>query len=101
MASDYITEHGYMVKDACTSLPCTWNKGKKRQKELKALHKVNYPSSKRLAADSLYNWDPRPPPPPPPPQNYVNVIQIYVISLYWTYRKFPLNLGKYQCGKHH
>ena len=56
MASDYITEHGYIVKDACT-----WNKGKKCQKEPKALHKVNYPSSKRIAADSLYNWDPCPP----------------------------------------
>ena len=41
-----------------TSKPCTWNKGKKRDKTPQALHLAEYPSSKRKPPSELYNCDP-------------------------------------------
>ena len=32
MLSDYVAEHGYIIKSACTSNLCQWNKEKKRMK---------------------------------------------------------------------
>ena len=60
MLSDFVTENGGMVHELSTSLPCTWNKGKKRKKNPNPLHMVTYKSSKRKNPSKLYNWDPRP-----------------------------------------
>ena len=43
-----------------TSKPCTWNKGKKREKKPQKLHLAEYASRKRKPLSQLYNWDPRP-----------------------------------------
>lgn len=59
MLSDYVTANGHVVVEASTSKPCSWNKGKKRTKEPKALHKSFYPSKKSKPSE-LYDWDPRP-----------------------------------------
>jgi hypothetical protein len=58
--SDYVTEHGFIVKNVCTSEPCQWNKGKKRTKNPTALHQTIYSTNKRWKPDKMYNWDPRP-----------------------------------------
>ena len=56
---DHIEENGYFVTAPSTSKPCNWNKGKKRDKNPKPLHKACYSSVKR-SQSSLYNFDPRP-----------------------------------------
>ena len=43
-----------------TSQPCSWNKGKKREKKPKKLHNAEYAGSKRKPPSGLYTWDPRP-----------------------------------------
>ena len=58
--SDYVAENGHMVQVPKTSQPCTWNKGSKRKKDPKALHKATYKSQKRKSCDALYNWNPMP-----------------------------------------
>ena len=45
--SDYISTHGNTVQCPSTSKPCEWNKGKKRQKTPKPVHKATYNSAKR------------------------------------------------------
>ena len=50
----------YMIVEPSTSQPCTWNKGKKREKKPKKLHQAEYNSSKRKPPSELYMWDPRP-----------------------------------------
>lgn len=60
MLSKHIDENGYIVEKVSTSLPCSWNKGKKREKKTQKLHNVSYQSNKRQKPDDLYYWDPRP-----------------------------------------
>ena len=60
MLHDYVTKHGHVVKEACTSEPCVWNKGKKREKDPKALHEATYKSKTSSKRKKLYHWDPRP-----------------------------------------
>ena len=60
MLSDYVSDNGHVVVEPSTSQPCEWNKGKKRMKDPKALHKSSYKSSKKSSSSALYNWDPRP-----------------------------------------
>ena len=60
MLSNYILENGHVVEKTSTSLPCSWNKGKKRNKTPRKLHESMYESSKRKHPGDLYHWDPRP-----------------------------------------
>ena len=60
MLSDFVSENGCVVQNISTSLPCKWDKGKKREKTPNSLHQATYKSSKRKV-NELYNWDPRPP----------------------------------------
>ncbi|KAJ7369718.1 hypothetical protein OS493_037000 [Desmophyllum pertusum] len=60
MLSDYVSDNGHVVVKPSTSQPCKWNKGKKRTKDPKALHKSSYKSSKKSSSSAMYNWDPRP-----------------------------------------
>ena len=46
MLSNYILENGHVVEKTSTSLPCSWNKGKKRNKTPRKLHESMYESSK-------------------------------------------------------
>lgn len=55
---DYIQKNGHVLKNACTSLPCVWNKGKKRDKNPQKLHKALYSTLKRNPT-KLYDFDPR------------------------------------------
>ncbi|XP_001631319.2 uncharacterized protein LOC5510867 [Nematostella vectensis] len=58
--NDYSSEHGHMVQVPKTSEPCSWNRGKKRQKNPKPLHEAEYKPSEVPKKTKLYNWDPRP-----------------------------------------
>ena len=60
MLSSYVDENGYIVEKSSTSVTCSWNKGKKREKTLKQLHNIEYKSSKWQKPDDLDYWDPRP-----------------------------------------
>ena len=60
MLSDFVSENGCVVQNISTSLPCKWDKGKKREKTPNSLHQATYKSSKRKVNEP-YNWDPRPP----------------------------------------
>ena len=60
MLSSYVDESGYIVEKSSTSVTCSWNKGKKREKTLKQLHNIEYKSSKQQKPDDLDYWDPRP-----------------------------------------
>ncbi|KAJ7369714.1 hypothetical protein OS493_036996 [Desmophyllum pertusum] len=57
---NYVSDNGHVVVEPSTLQPCKWNKGKKRTKDPKALHKSSYKSSKKSSSSALYNWDPRP-----------------------------------------
>ena len=43
-----------------TSQPCTWNRGKKSEKNPQRLHEAEYSSRKHEPPSELYMWDPRP-----------------------------------------
>ena len=60
MLSKYILENDHVVEKASTSLPCSRNKRKKRNKTPRKLDESIYESSKRKHTDDLYHWDPRP-----------------------------------------
>ena len=61
MLCNYIDENGYnIVEKPSTSMPCSWNKGKKREKTPKQLHNIECKLSKQQKPDNLYYWDPRP-----------------------------------------
>lgn len=57
---DHAEKHGHTASVACTSQPCTWNKGKKRNKNPQRLSDADYPSKCRKRDGSLIDFDPRP-----------------------------------------
>ena len=56
---DHAEKNGHTASVACTSKPCTWNKGKKRNKNPQRLSDANYPSKRKKSLN--INYDPRPP----------------------------------------
>ena len=56
---EHVKTSGYCMTLPSTSNPCEWNKGKKREKNPKLLHKASYMSVKR-SQSSLYKFYPRP-----------------------------------------
>ena len=56
---DYIGKNSHTIATPSTSKPCTWNHGKKREKNPTCLHESNY-NSKKFKDSRIYNWDPRP-----------------------------------------
>ena len=52
MLSNHITENVCTTEKLSSSLPCSKNKGKKRDKDPKQLHVVSYESSKRKSEKS-------------------------------------------------
>ena len=57
--SDAAYDKGSTTKPS-TSQPCTWNRGKKREKKPQRLHEDEQGSSKHKSPSELYMWDPRP-----------------------------------------
>ena len=57
---DHVEKYGPAVSKPATSQECTWNKGKKRDKDPKRLSCTDYPSKKRKAAMAVEDFDPRP-----------------------------------------
>ena len=57
---DHVQEHGAVLTKPCTSQECTWNKGKKRDKDPKRLSSTYYPSKRRKSSMAVADFDPRP-----------------------------------------
>ena len=47
---DHVKEHGATLSKPCTSKECTWNKGKKREKDPKRLSSTDYPTKRKKSA---------------------------------------------------
>ena len=79
MLSNKVLENGHVVEKTSTSLPCSWNKGKKRNKTPRKLHESMYESSNRKHPGDLYHWGPR-------PIEYIDdslVTQIFQFEFFW------------------
>ena len=46
---DHVEEHGPTLSTPCTSQECSWNKGKKKEKQPKRISDTNYPTKKNAA----------------------------------------------------
>ena len=57
---DHVQEHGPTLSKPCTSQECSWNKGKKRNKDPRRLSDAKYPSKRKESIVSVVNFDPRP-----------------------------------------
>lgn len=56
---DYVQNHGRVLAQPCTSQECSWNEGKKRNKNPRRVSDAKYPSKKRQATLSMIDFDPR------------------------------------------
>jgi len=58
---DYVQNHGPVLTQPCTSQECSWNKGKKRNKNPKRVSDAKYPSKRaKQSTLSVIEFDPRP-----------------------------------------
>lgn len=57
---DYVKKHGPVLAKPCTSEECSWNKGKKRNKNPGRISEAKYSSKKKLATLPVIDFDPRP-----------------------------------------
>ncbi|CAH3020708.1 unnamed protein product, partial [Porites evermanni] len=57
---DYVKKHGPLLAKPCTSEECSWNKGKKRNKNPGRISEAKYSSKKKLATLPVIDFDPRP-----------------------------------------
>ena len=57
---DHVNEQGPTISTPCTSKECSWNKGKKRDKNPERLSEVKYPSKRKLSSTHVIDFDPRP-----------------------------------------
>ena len=57
---DHAEKHGHTASVACTSKPCTWNKGKRRDKNPQRLSDAVYPTKRKKSEGKLIDFDPRP-----------------------------------------
>ena len=60
---DFVQKHGPVLAQPCTSQECSWNKGKKRDKNPRRVSHVKYPSkkkSKKQVTLPVIDFDPRP-----------------------------------------
>lgn len=57
---DHAEKHGHAASAVCTSQPCSWNKGKKRDKNPQKLSDADYPSKRKKREENLIDFDPRP-----------------------------------------
>ena len=57
---DHVNEQRPTISTSCTSKECSWNKGKKRDKNPERLSEVKYPSKRKLSSTHVIDFDPRP-----------------------------------------
>ena len=57
---DHVNEQGPTISTPYTSKECSWNKGKKRDKNPERLSEVKYPSKRKLSSTHVIDFDPRP-----------------------------------------
>ena len=57
---DHVTKHGALISKPCTSKECSWNKGKKRNKDPRRLSGAKYPSKRKESSMPVIDFDPRP-----------------------------------------
>lgn len=57
---DHVQKQGSVVSKPCTSQDCSWNKGKKRNKNPQRLSDANYASKLKKGALPVVDFDPRP-----------------------------------------
>lgn len=57
---DHAEKHGHAATAVCTSKPCSWNKGKKRNKTPKRLSDTDYSCKRKKSEVKLIDFDPRP-----------------------------------------
>ena len=57
---DYVEKHGPVLAKPCTSEECSWNKGKKKNKNPGRGSEAKYTSKKKLATLPVIDFDPRP-----------------------------------------
>ena len=56
---DHVTKHGALISKPCTSKGCSWNKGKKRNKDPRRLSGAKYPSKRKESSMPVIDFDPR------------------------------------------
>ena len=54
---DHVNEQGPTISTPCTSKECSWNKGKKRDKNPERLSEVKYPSKRKLSSTHVIDFD--------------------------------------------
>ena len=54
---DHVNEQGSTISTPCTSKECSWNKGKKRDKNPERLSEVKYPSKRKLSSTQVIDFD--------------------------------------------
>ena len=57
---DHVNGQGPTISTPCTSKECSWNKGKKRDKNPERLSEIKYPSKRKLSSTRVIDFDPRP-----------------------------------------
>ena len=57
---DYVKKHGPVLAKPCTSEECSWNKGRKRNKNPGRISKAKYNRKKKLATLHVIDFDPQP-----------------------------------------
>lgn len=57
---DYVQKHGPSLTQPCTSQECSWNKGKKRNKNPRRVSDAKYPGKNKNASLNVIDFDPRP-----------------------------------------
>ena len=57
---DHVQKHGSVASRPCTSQECSWNKGKKRDKNPQRISDANFDSKLRKAATPVIDFNPRP-----------------------------------------
>ena len=57
---DHVEEHGPALSTPYTSQECSWNKGKKKEKQPKRISDTNYPTKKKCSKIPVIDFDPRP-----------------------------------------
>ena len=81
---DHVEKYAPAVSISATSQECTWNKGKKRDKDPKRLSCADYPSKRRKAAVAVEDSDPR-------PAKYRQVKPEHVNALLWGLQSISAN----------
>jgi hypothetical protein len=101
---DHIAQHGYAVSTPCTSKECTWNKGKKRQKNPQRLSSTDYHTKRKRSQINVIDFDPRPRKYRKVTKNHINNFvsdlessadaeqtPMWTTQLYFHYNDYPLS----------